>query len=84
MLTFFLFSGNELIQGFECAILVLFTTELQGSHSDTILSRCKSRMIIVSSEKAVKEMTLSGEFSNNWAIKDIVIGAVFIYSYSAI
>ena len=65
---------DAFVQGYDCPMLVLFTTDLQGSHNDNIISRCKSRTVIVSSKKAVEEIILPEVHSNDWAVKVIITG----------
>jgi hypothetical protein len=46
----------DFIRGSEIPVLVHITDSMTGTHSEAIYSRCKSKLIIVCNEDAVKSL----------------------------
>ena len=72
----FCHSRHQYIQGFEVPLLVLFTTHLEGSHNERVISRCKSKLVVICDGKSVERFYAPGHYSNSYSMKIEVSGSI--------
>ena len=71
---FIQFFREDFIQGFEASIVVLFCQFVQGLHNKSVLSRCKSKAIVICLEEHVQTITPSNskcDFANTISLHGI-------------
>jgi hypothetical protein len=59
----FLFSSDDLLQGFEISVLVFFGYNIDGIHNNKVFSRCISNLILVINEDVAKSLQLDETLS---------------------
>jgi hypothetical protein len=65
---------EDFIQGFEASIVVLFCQFVQGLHNKSVLSRCKSKAIVICLEEHVHTIIPSNskcDFANTISLHGI-------------
>ena len=75
-------SSDEYIKGFEVPLLVLFTTNLEGSHNERVISRCMSELVVVCGTDSVERFFARGQYSNHYSMKIDISGKSLIHSNS--
>lgn len=84
LLTFIYLFSTTTIQGFEVPMLVFFTTSLKGSHNDEVMSRCKSKLILICKEDDADRFVSKGSYSNNHAKRINVEGKLNMSSFALV
>ena len=72
--TYFHLSSDQYIQGFEVPFLVLFTTNLEGSHNERVLSRCMTELVVICSGNSVQRLFKAVQHSDQFCIKIDISG----------
>jgi len=68
------FCRHQYIQGFEVPLLVLFTTLLKGTHNERVISRCKSKLVVICDGESVERFYSPGQYSNSYSMKIDISG----------